>query len=643
MQNLSPDLFSLPAHKMPMLNMEAEQSSLPEYHTTMVQEWLPVFIKLGFGISETQKLAHIATRNGTSIAREIISNELTSEEVLFSSLAEHLNLPFITEIDPSHIVLDEQQREFALSSRSGMPLTILNDGDGRIFHLLTLPDIDPSIVRTWLSRWPDIADKIIIAPPSSLRKALMQRSRDKMLDDAQNRLFLRMPEYCARIVASGRQGIYVGMLLIAFPILLAMWPFATMMALHFIGFVAFSACIALRVMALSGLKQMRLTKLPDTKPRDLPVYSVLVALYHEREVLPQLLAALERLKWPHSKLEIKLVCEADDYETLDYLRAQHLKPWFEVVEVPPGLPRTKPKALAYALPLTSGEFITLYDAEDRPHPLQLLAAWHRFKSGDGNLACLQAPLIVTNTSASPLSRMFGFEYSGLFRGLLPFLARNKLVVPPGGTSNHFRRAALMEIGGWDAHNVTEDADLGVRFKRFGYDVDIITYPTFEDGPEELGVWLPQRIRWFKGWLQTWLVHMRAPRKLWHDLGATSFVTMQILFAGALLSALIHPFFLASIFYALTSLLLFGASSFHESIFAAFGLANVLAGYAAFIALGWSTLLPSEKKSLPLIIALTPLHWILLSVAAWLSLWELYRRPYHWNKTPHREARRSSQS
>ena len=622
--------------------METGLSGLVEHADSMVQEWLPILTKLGLSISETRMIVKISQTNGTSIAREIIANGLANEETLFSALATHLSLPFITNIDPSHIMLDEQQREFALSSRSGIPLVVMDDGDGRIFHLLTLPDIEPEVVASWLARWPDIADRVVLAAPSSLRTALLQRSRDKMLDEAQNRLFLSMPQYCARIVASGRQGIYIGMLLIVLPIFLSIWPFTTMLALHFLGFLAFSACVTLRVMALSGLQKMRLTKLPQPKAYDFPVYSVLVALYHEREVLPQLLTALERLKWPRSKLEIKLLCEADDHETLDYLRSQNLKPWFEIIEVPAGLPRTKPKALAYGLPLTSGEFITLYDAEDRPHPLQLVAAWHRFNESDGNLACLQAPLIVTNTSASPLSRMFGFEYSALFRGLLPFLARNNLVVPPGGTSNHFRRAALQEIGGWDAHNVTEDADLGLRFKRFGYNVDVISYPTFEDGPEEPAVWLPQRIRWFKGWLQTWLVHMRSPRQLWRDLGPASFFTMQILFAGALVSALIHPFFLGWIIYAVAKLIFIGSPNMQEMIFAAFGLVNILAGYAAFIALGWSTLLPSEKKSLPLIIVLTPLHWILLSVAAWLSLWELYRRPHHWNKTPHRQARPSGQ-
>ena len=66
---------------------------------------------------------------------------------------------------------------------------------------------------------------------------------------------------------------------------------------------------------------------------------------------------------------------------------------------------------------------------------------------------------------------------------------------------HFRRAALDEVGGWDAYNVTEDAELGVRLARYGYRTGVITRPTWEDAPETLAVWLPQRIRWFKGWMR----------------------------------------------------------------------------------------------------------------------------------------------
>ncbi len=97
--------------------------------------------------------------------------------------------------------------------------------------------------------------------------------------------------------------------------------------------------------------------------------------------------------------------------------------------------------------------------------------------------------------------MFAFEYAALFRGMLPWLSANRLLLPLGGTSNHFRRAALEEVGGWDPYNVTEDADLGMRLARFGYRTETIACPTYENGPDTFATWLPQRTRWFKGWMR----------------------------------------------------------------------------------------------------------------------------------------------
>jgi cellulose synthase/poly-beta-1,6-N-acetylglucosamine synthase-like glycosyltransferase len=237
-----------------------------------------------------------------------------------------------------------------------------------------------------------------------------------------------------------------------------------------------------------------------TASHDFPVYSVLVALYKEVDVVPDLLVGLTQLRWPASKLEIKLVCEEDDPETIRAIKAHPLGSRVEVIVVPDTLPRTKPKALSYALPLTSGEFVVLYDAEDRPHPMQLLEAWHRFRDAGPDLACLQAPLQISNRGAGVIANMFGVEYAALFRRLLPWLAENRLMFPLGGTSNHFRRSALDEVGGWDPYNVTEDADLGLRLARFGYRADTISCPTLEDAPEDFRSWRLQRMRWFKGWM-----------------------------------------------------------------------------------------------------------------------------------------------
>lgn len=283
----------------------------------------------------------------------------------------------------------------------------------------------------------------------------------------------------------------------------AFWtaPAASSLTLHVLASLFFFGCVLIRLLAASATRAHRLAPLRRHEETRLPLYTVLVPLRDEAAVLPQLVSSLGRLNWPRSKLDIRLICEADDVATKKAIAALDLPPNFTVVDVPVVGPRTKPKALNYGLQTASGELVAVYDAEDRPHPDQLLEAWQSFAEAGETLACVQAPLVVANFASNANARLFGFEYAALFRGLLPWLSKHGHVVPLGGTSNHFRRAALEAVGGWDAHNVTEDADLGLRLSRCGYAIATITRATLEDAPIDLDVWLRQRTRWYKGWMR----------------------------------------------------------------------------------------------------------------------------------------------
>lgn len=631
----------LPARPFPPSHIELPSTGhIGEMRALLLaQEWRPVVSQLPLSAAQIKEIARRAIVNDTCFVREALASGQVDEHALYRAIARELRLGYLEEIAAEQINMPAPRRLSALGRHSGPSVTLVTERSGNVVHVLARNDIDLAVMRAQLRQRPGLAGRLRIAAPSVLRAALLERSQERLLFNAQNEHSLEFPDLSARTVISGRQGLYIGLFLALFPVSFALMPVETMATVHFLAAMMFLACIALRLVASRHAHPPVEKGLQNADPMELPVYSVIVALYKEREVIPQLLVALGELQWPRSKLEIKLVCEADDRETLEALRAHRLRPYIEVVEVPPGAPRTKPKALAYALPLCSGEFVTLYDAEDRPHPLQLLAAWTRFRRSDDRLACLQAPLEITNASASLLSRMFAFEYAGLFRGLLPFLARARLLLPLGGTSNHFRRSALVEVGGWDPYNVTEDADLGLRLARFGYRAGVIHPPTLEDGPETMREWLPQRIRWFKGWMQTFLVHMRRPVLVWREIGTASFLTMQVLFAGMILSALLHPVFFVSLLYVAVQLVQTGEVNSFETLMAATGLLAVACGYGAFVLLGWRTLTMAEKPSLVRIALLTPLHWFLLSAAAWIALAELYWRPHHWHKTPHRRSRR----
>lgn len=371
----------------------------------------------------------------------------------------------------------------------------------------------------------------------------------------------------------------------------------------------------------------------------LPTYTIICALYREANVVGDLVAALRALDYPLEKLDVKFVLEAGDRETRRALDRLDLGASFEIVTAPAFGPRTKPKALNVALPLARGVFTAVYDAEDAPEPDQLRRAAATFMANDDRLACLQASLTIDNTSDNWLARMFTADYAGQFDVLLPGLAALRLPFPLGGSSNHFRTSVLRMSGAWDPYNVTEDADLGIRLHRLGYRAATLPSATYEEAPTRFVPWLKQRTRWYKGWMQTWRVHMRRPFRLVRDLGVGGAAAFQLVLACNILAALVHPFFMAWLCFASLT------QPSHESmatsgpetpLFAA----ALLAGYASTIALD---LVGLQRRGLlrhAWVLVLTPLHWLLLSLAAWRALFQLLYDPQGWEKTEHGLARNS---
>ena len=354
---------------------------------------------------------------------------------------------------------------------------------------------------------------------------------------------------------------------------------------------------------------------------DLPTLTVLVPLYREANVVPQLVAALSRLDYPRHLLDVKLLVEADDPETITALGAQRLPAWFEIIPVPPGVPRTKPKALNYALAFARGEFVAIFDAEDAPDPDQPRAAVAAFRSGPANLAVVQAPLQVHNGGDSWIARQFALEYAIHFCVWLPLFARLRLPLPLGGTSNYFRQSALQRVGGWDAWNVTEDADIGIRLARFGYAAGMISPATLEEAPMRLRQWRSQRTRWIKGHLQTWLVLNRHPSRAMRELGVTGYLSTHVTLGGGLLAALLHgPLYL---WIAVNMFWLGHAEVWHGVMF---GLGYISAVAAAFAA-------RSGHASFWTVLTM-PAYWPLQSWAMLWALFEMQLRPHFWSKTQH---------
>lgn len=402
------------------------------------------------------------------------------------------------------------------------------------------------------------------------------------------------------------------------------------------------ACVALlRVIALwqfsfSSLAAMRAAERPWGADGDLPIYSVLVPLYREAHMAAALADALHRLDWPADKRDIVFITEAEDGSTRRALEiATRGRPGTRIVTVPAGQPRTKPRALMYALPLAEGEFVVVFDAEDLPEPDQLRLAYERFRDEGPELGCLQARLNIYNARENWVTGQFALEYTALFDALLPAVERLRLPLPLGGTSNHFRRDALLKSGGWDPYNVTEDADLGVRLARQGWRVRMLDSVTWEEAPQTFRAWFGQRTRWLKGWMQTSLVHLRQPARLWSELGPRGFLGFNVLLGGVIISALIHPLFYAYAAWKLhTGELEFWPPDGWPALIWWAGAVNLAVSYAIGIAL---TVIAARRRHgwrLALGSIWLPFYWMMISAAAYRAVIDLGLRPFHWRKTDH---------
>lgn len=368
----------------------------------------------------------------------------------------------------------------------------------------------------------------------------------------------------------------------------------------------------------------------------LPTFSILIPLYREVAVVRDLVGAMGQLDYPGDKIEFLFITEADDHATRDVLLSCGLRYNMRVITVPPGKPKTKPRALNYALQDARGALVAVYDAEDQPDRDQLRLAALAFVRGGPRLACVQARLAVSNPDDSFFSRQFSLEYAALFRGLLPALDYLGLPIPLGGTSNHFRRDVLLKCGGWDPFNVTEDADLGIRLARLGYGVSVINSQTMEEAPVTWRVWRGQRTRWIKGWMQTYLVHMRRPSRLWRDLGVRRFLGFQVTISAMLISMLVHPWFYVLVGWELARNGRILPES--EALLWLFGI-NLVAGYSSAALLIAVTSARAKLSGLLLSITCLPIDWLAISFAAYRAALDLAVRPFFWEKTVHGVRRR----
>ncbi|MBS8261201.1 glycosyltransferase [Roseibium polysiphoniae] len=599
---------------------------------------LEILRQRGIADSALSAARREAEKIGISAAEYLVKRAIVSEAAIYSALAEHCGVPFVPEMG------------FRPQSVNSIPLGLgsLDNGPLLVGVSATSPHyvIAPAYsqftqVRAHLQKFPDLAGQIRISTPSAIRHA------STVMNAPSGDLESRFPEFSAKVRFSRTQFVTFAVAFLAFLVGLLM-PKAVLF--YGLSSLFSMACI------LTGLARWQSARATEDDSLDLvlpvaltsplirwPAYTVLVPLYREARIVPELVEGLRRLDYPTSRLEIKFLLEKEDKETREAF-AGHLDPHMHVVVVPDGFPRTKPRALAYGLELAQGEFITIFDAEDQPQPDQLKKAALFFSLGPKELACLQARLAIDNFDESFFSRQYALEYACLFDQLIPWFHQLSWPFPLGGTSNHFRRSILDSVGGWDKYNVTEDADLGIRLARFGYICGVLPSTTYEEAPLQWRAWLSQRSRWYKGWLQTLCVHLRDPGRTCQEIGLTRLMAISSMIGGSFFMMALHPFVVLACLGYVSGMLPWPSShGFAGELYLALCTCGALFGY---IGAAFATLRAGRRRGYrPNLsdIALLPVYWLFTSLAFYRAVWEFAVKPFEWNKTEHGVSRQRANS
>jgi cellulose synthase/poly-beta-1,6-N-acetylglucosamine synthase-like glycosyltransferase len=570
---------------------------------------------------------------GARLGDVLLAMGWVKPQEFYPTLARHFGVSFV-DLDkaPPDASLFDPKEYADYATHLYLPWRIR---DGGLWIVVT----DPT--SPWMeARWGDRDDVyFVMTSKEQILAALQCVAGKEFSDDAIYHLATVSPQHSAREVLTADQK-FIGAVIVLLT-LFCFWqfPLYTLLTLGSLmnGFLAFSFLFRTALCRMScaeGIGQ-RVTRedVDALKDEDLPVYTVLVPMYKEPNVLPILAAALKRMDYPKSKLDIKLVLEENDLETIAAARALALPSNFEIVCVPHSLPKTKPKACNYALRLARGEYLTIYDAEDKPEPDQLKKVLVAFQRMGKRTACIQAHLNYFNAEENWLTRMFTLEYSLWFDLFLPALDVLGFPIPLGGTSNHFHLKKLLQVGGWDPFNVTEDADLGLRFSAHGYRVGVVNSVTYEEANSQVGNWIRQRSRWIKGYVQTWLVNMRDPVGLLSTVGLKGFVSFQLFIGGTIVSGLTFPFILAPVLLAVLKNTLSLDIETPQWLLLLSAL-NLTAGNSFLIYLSMLAAVKRKNLSLMPYAFTVPAYWLLQSIAAYKGVFQLITNPFYWEKTNH---------
>ena len=699
--------------------------------TTVSKRWLVE--KLRNYCNEDLSFLDNPKVNEQNLIFALQARRINVKEGFFAELANELGVPFIQDGD-----LEENSELAAtlpykvLLENLALPLDL---SDGRI-KIATANPLNKGFL-TMLEELLHAKVELCVTSIDAIEHAAGKGYREIHKYRALGDLRYRNPDESAyRVLYPWQRRLIIGVALFLGVLFVVNYPLSFIVVFAAINLLYFCVSPIKFYISFRGFRGSRRSvrvsdkDLKELSDQDLPVYTILIPIYHEAKILSHIIENVYKIDYPHEKLDVKILMEETDTETineakrlglfgkpetviapiipvkqrtkpirmnslepsmrvidgdantvgalesvkatngdnsglvltvkcnggeimeipesfvdsaddvvllkgkLDELMTQYLDSLkvFDAVVVPDAEIKTKPRACNYGLQRAKGKYCVVYDAEDDPDPDQLKKAVVAFSRAGEDVVCLQSRLNFYNSKENLLTRWFSLEYSFWYDYYLDGLDHVGAPLPLGGTSNHFRTKQLREIGGWDPYNVTEDADLGVRISRKGMKTAMLNSYTFEEANNKLGNWIRQRSRWNKGYVQTYLVHMRHPRKLLKEMGWKQFFYFQLTFGGNIFLPLVNPLLWAVTALTLLNPGMFDFLFFYPIVYVC--IFNLIVGNGVFILLHMGPyVIKKNYTSIPLAFII-PLYWVLISIGDWRGVIQLITKPFYWEKTQH---------
>ncbi|HBO33621.1 MAG TPA: hypothetical protein DD636_02605 [Anaerolineaceae bacterium] len=565
----------------------------------------------------------------------LVYKDYITEDDLYKFLAKRTNLPLV---DISETPVDENAAwllESSFERTEGILPTTVEDNS----VILAMVDPDNQKGFDQAEAQIGVACSKVLIKPSDFNYVMETLYRQDYLDESISTLMERSPEDSAYHALETSQIISLIIFVLLSLALLLYSPneylifINALITAFYLGFSLYKFKLIFTAISSNLEVPVSDQEVADLKDSELPIYTILVPVHREAEMLSDILKSLEMMDYPEVRLDILVLMEEDDLITSQKFDEIDPPRFIQKVIVPNKEPKTKPKACNFGLIHARGEYVVIYDAEDLPDPDQLKKVVIAFSKVPEEVVCIQAKLNYYNRKQNILTKWFTIEYSMWFDLLLPGLDSEHAPIPLGGTSNHFKRSSLLKAGAWDPHNVTEDADLGMRLFKQGYRTRIVDSTTYEEANSQFGNWIRQRSRWMKGYMQTWLVHMRHPLRMIREIGFKNFVSFQCIVGGTFFSALMNP-----IYWIMTILWFVAKPEFISRLYpTAIFFMGAICMYVGMFVFTYINIAGTMRRGyfdMVKIAIFSPLYWGLSSIASWKGLIQLLIRPHFWEKTRH---------